>query len=89
MTEARLTPDQKKLRDVGVALFGERYQGRLAALLGVPQSRVSMMLSGDRPVPADIDTIILAGLRRHAGDLAKQAATVERLIARFSSKTED
>jgi plasmid maintenance system antidote protein VapI len=38
----------------GEALYGPRFQGQLAAALKVPPSRVSMMLSGDRPISAGI-----------------------------------
>jgi hypothetical protein len=41
---------QKTITQAGEAMYGPRFQAPLAAALGIPPSRVSMMLSGDRPI---------------------------------------
>jgi plasmid maintenance system antidote protein VapI len=41
---------QKTITEAGTAMYGLRFQAPLAAALGIPPSRVSMMLSSDRPI---------------------------------------
>jgi plasmid maintenance system antidote protein VapI len=44
----------KLITEAGTAMYGARFQAPLAAALGIPPSRVSMMLSGDRPISVSI-----------------------------------
>jgi hypothetical protein len=64
---------------VGVALYGGRWQGSLAKIFNVGRPTVLQWLGGDVPPPADVDVRLADAARRQAAQYIEDADAIIRL----------
>ena len=88
MNASRTTTKTGRLERAGRLLFGDRWQSPLARAAGISQSAISMMLSGDREVTADVQRKLVAALRTEADRLRSSADKLDRLRAEIDAELE-
>ena len=74
------SPDARRLAAAGEMLYGPRWQSPLARAAGIPQSLLSMISGGARPMTDDVRRRIVAALKTEAARLRLTADKLDRLL---------
>lgn len=88
MNAARATTKVGRLERAGRLLYGERWQSPLARVVGISQSAISMMISGDRAVTDDVQRKLAAALKAEADRLRSSTDKIDRLRAEIENELE-
>ncbi|MBX9830217.1 MAG: hypothetical protein K2Y27_35130 [Xanthobacteraceae bacterium] len=73
--------DARRLTVAGTLLYGPRWQAPFARAAGIPQSLLSMIAAGERPMTDDARGRIAAALKSEAARLRTSADKLDRLRA--------
>ncbi|MBX9830225.1 MAG: hypothetical protein K2Y27_35170 [Xanthobacteraceae bacterium] len=77
----------RRLAAAGELLYGPRWQSPLARAAGIPQSLLSMIVTGERPMTADARNRIAAALKTEATRLRTSADKLDKLRAQIEVKS--
>lgn len=71
------TDDRNNLVQVGMLLFGTRWQSDLARALGTSDRMIRYWMSGAHPYPADLDERLIALVLERAGKMNEMVARLK------------
>jgi hypothetical protein len=79
----KLHPDNQKVVDLGLAMFGARWHSDFARMIGLSRPYVSLIAKGKRPVSEEVKKAITAMIRKKANELRRRADILTILSAEY------